>query len=69
MWLPDGSLLASCSYAFLHSDEANIHITVFVWIYIINFAYSWGPGSWILITEIFPSPFEPREPPSVPPQT
>lgn len=29
-------------------------ITVFVWIYIINFAYSWGPGSWILIAEIFP---------------
>lgn len=28
--------------------------TVFVWLYIINFAYSWGPGSWILIAEIFP---------------
>ncbi|KAK7712152.1 hypothetical protein SLS57_007828 [Botryosphaeria dothidea] len=26
----------------------------FVWLYIVNFAYSWGPGSWILIAEIFP---------------
>ena len=39
---------------FLRSDEANIDTLVFVWIYIINFAYSWGPGSWILIAEIFP---------------
>jgi hypothetical protein len=54
MWLPDGLLLVSCSHVFLHSDEANINTVVFVWIYIINFAYSWGPGSWILIAEIFP---------------
>jgi hypothetical protein len=33
--------------------KANISV-VFVWLYIINFAYSWGPGSWILIAEIFP---------------
>jgi len=46
--------LVSCSHAFLHIDEANIDNIVFVWIYIINFAYSWGPGSWILIAEIFP---------------
>ncbi|KAJ5096207.1 quinate permease [Penicillium alfredii] len=30
----------------------------FIWIYIANFAYSWGPASWVLITvgnaEIFP---------------
>jgi hypothetical protein len=39
---------------FFRSDEANIDTLVFVWIYIINFAYSWGPGSWILIAEIFP---------------
>ena len=38
----------------LQSEEADIYIAVFVWIYIINFAYSWGPGSWILIAEIFP---------------
>lgn len=27
---------------------------VFVWLYIVNFAYSWGPASWTLIAEIFP---------------
>lgn len=27
---------------------------VFVWIYVVNYAASWGPGSWILIAEIFP---------------
>ncbi|KFZ03564.1 hypothetical protein V502_10838 [Pseudogymnoascus sp. VKM F-4520 (FW-2644)] len=26
----------------------------FIWIYIANFAYSWGPASWVLISEIFP---------------
>ncbi|KAA8900218.1 general substrate transporter [Sphaerosporella brunnea] len=25
-----------------------------VWIYAMNFGYSWGPASWILISEIFP---------------
>jgi sugar porter (SP) family MFS transporter len=29
-------------------------LIVFVWIYIVNFAYSWGPGSWTLTAEIFP---------------
>ncbi|KPI41267.1 putative quinate permease [Cyphellophora attinorum] len=27
---------------------------VFVWIYEVNFGYSWGPGAWVLISEIFP---------------
>lgn len=27
---------------------------VMVWIFVINFAYSWGPCSWILIAEIWP---------------
>ncbi|KFZ24739.1 hypothetical protein V502_00800 [Pseudogymnoascus sp. VKM F-4520 (FW-2644)] len=26
----------------------------FIWIYIANFGYSWGPASWVLIAEIFP---------------
>ncbi|KAJ9300237.1 hypothetical protein DTO271G3_2354 [Paecilomyces variotii] len=26
----------------------------FVWIFIANFAYSWGPCAWIVISEIFP---------------
>jgi hypothetical protein len=54
MWLPDGSLLVKLTAIIAHSDNANMIIAVFVWIYIINFAYSWGPGSWILIAEIFP---------------
>jgi len=27
---------------------------VFVWIFSIAFGYSWGPGAWVLIAEIFP---------------
>jgi hypothetical protein len=38
----------------VYSHNAKVIIAVFVWIYIINFAYSWGPGSWVLIAEIFP---------------
>ncbi|KAH8655463.1 quinate permease [Xylariales sp. PMI_506] len=27
---------------------------VMIWLYIVNFAYSWGPASWTLIAEVFP---------------
>ncbi|CAL5866708.1 uncharacterized protein PFLUO_LOCUS918 [Penicillium psychrofluorescens] len=27
---------------------------VFVWIFVINFAYSWGPVAWIVVSEVFP---------------
>lgn len=27
---------------------------VMIWLYIVNFAYSWGPCSWVMIAEIFP---------------
>ncbi|KAJ5309362.1 uncharacterized protein N7443_001823 [Penicillium atrosanguineum] len=30
---------------------------VFVWIYEINFGYSWGPGAWVVVAEIFPLGF------------
>ncbi len=40
-------------FHFNYFVNANLK-TVFVWLYIVNFAYSWGPGSWILIAEIFP---------------
>ncbi|KAF7712316.1 MFS-type Sugar/inositol transporter [Penicillium ucsense] len=26
----------------------------FIWIFIINFAYSWGPVAWIVVSEVFP---------------
>jgi Sugar (and other) transporter len=50
----DGLLFVSCTCVLLYTRNTNGSITAFVWIYIINFAYSWGPGSWILIAEIFP---------------
>lgn len=28
---------------------------VFIWFYIFNFGYSWGPVSWIVISELMPS--------------
>ncbi|KAI1424944.1 sugar transporter [Xylaria sp. FL1777] len=27
---------------------------VFVWIFVINFGYSWGPSAWIIVAELFP---------------
>ncbi|KAJ5375943.1 Major facilitator superfamily domain general substrate transporter [Penicillium cosmopolitanum] len=27
---------------------------VFIWIFVINFAYSWGPVAWIVTSEVFP---------------
>ncbi|EPS40346.1 hypothetical protein H072_5835 [Dactylellina haptotyla CBS 200.50] len=27
---------------------------IFVWIYEIHFGYSWGPGAWVLVSEVFP---------------
>ncbi|KAK5125359.1 hypothetical protein LTR85_000468 [Meristemomyces frigidus] len=29
-------------------------IDVFVWIFVGNFAYSWGPVAWIVVSEVFP---------------
>ena len=26
----------------------------FIWLYSINFGYSWGPVAWIIISEVFP---------------
>ncbi|KAI9709509.1 MAG: hypothetical protein M1820_003269 [Bogoriella megaspora] len=38
------------------SQAANICLIVFVCIYIFFFAMTWGPGAWVLISEIFPLP-------------
>lgn len=27
---------------------------VFVWIFVLNFAYSWGPVAWIVVSEVYP---------------
>ncbi|PQE22199.1 Quinate permease protein [Rutstroemia sp. NJR-2017a WRK4] len=49
-----GIIVAKCSHDWTQNAVAGWVAVVFVWLYIINFAYSWGPGSWILIAEIFP---------------
>jgi len=49
---PDGLQLVSKPFSKLNIPTNRA--AVFVWLYIVNFAYSWGPGSWILIAEIFP---------------
>ncbi|KAH7043174.1 putative MFS quinate transporter [Macrophomina phaseolina] len=47
-------IVAKCGHDWTQYAAAGWAAVVFVWFYIINFAYSWGPGSWILIAEIFP---------------
>ncbi|KAI4727376.1 putative MFS monosaccharide transporter [Aureobasidium sp. EXF-10728] len=43
-----------------YSDDWPSHVAagwvciVFVWVFIANFAYSWGPVSWIVVSEVFP---------------
>ncbi|KAJ5930396.1 hypothetical protein N7466_005889, partial [Penicillium verhagenii] len=37
-----------------HHKAAGWVAVVFVWIYEINFGYSWGPGAWVMVAEIFP---------------
>lgn len=27
---------------------------VLIWIFAIGFGYSWGPGAWVIVAEIFP---------------
>lgn len=49
-----GVIIATCGQDWLTHKAAGWAAVVFVWIYIINYAASWGPGSWILIAEIFP---------------
>lgn len=33
---------------------------VFIWLFAVNFAYSWGPVSWVLAQEIFPNSLRSR---------
>ncbi|KAE9363807.1 general substrate transporter [Stipitochalara longipes BDJ] len=49
-----GVIVATCGHDWSTHAAAGWAAVVFVWLYIVNFAYSWGPGSWILIAEIFP---------------
>ncbi|KAK8255562.1 quinate permease [Phyllosticta capitalensis] len=49
-----GVIIATCGQDWLAHKAAGWAAVVFVWIYVVNYAASWGPGSWILIAEIFP---------------
>lgn len=49
-----GVIVAKCSHDWNAHAAAGWGAVVMIWLYIVNFAYSWGPASWILIAEIFP---------------
>ncbi|KAL1859994.1 hypothetical protein Plec18170_001943 [Paecilomyces lecythidis] len=47
-------IVAKFQHDWQHHAAAGWTAVAFIWIYIANFAYSWGPASWVLISEIFP---------------
>ena len=49
-----GVIAAKCQGDWEAHRAAGWAAVVMVWLYIVNFAYSWGPASWTLIAEIFP---------------
>ncbi|KAI5357700.1 Putative major facilitator, sugar transporter, major facilitator superfamily [Septoria linicola] len=49
-----GIIVATCGHDWPGHVAAGWVAVVFVWLYIVNFAYGWGPVSWTLIAEIFP---------------
>jgi MFS family permease len=49
-----GVIVAKCQHDWNAHVAAGWVAVVMIWLYIANFAYSWGPASWILIAEIFP---------------
>ena len=49
-----GCLGAVYQSSWASNQAAGWAAVVMIWLYIVNFAYSWGPASWTLIAEIFP---------------
>ncbi|KAJ5106608.1 hypothetical protein N7456_003283 [Penicillium angulare] len=47
-------IVAKFQHDWEHHATAGWAAVAFIWIYIANFGYSWGPASWVLIAEIFP---------------
>ncbi|EAW07049.1 putative MFS monosaccharide transporter [Aspergillus clavatus NRRL 1] len=47
-------IIGSYSGDFENHKAAGWVAVVFVWIFIINFAYAWGPVAWIVVSEVFP---------------
>lgn len=47
-------IIGSYQHQFDEHRAAGWAAIVFVWIFVINFAYSWGPVAWIVTSEVFP---------------
>lgn len=47
-------IIGSYENSWLTHRAAGWAAIVFVWIFVINFAYSWGPVAWIVTSEVFP---------------
>ncbi|KAJ5723701.1 hypothetical protein N7488_001736 [Penicillium malachiteum] len=47
-------IIATYENRWQENRSAGWAAVVFVWIYVINFAYSWGPCAWIVVSEVFP---------------
>ena len=43
-------IVAKCQNDWEHHASAGWAAVAFIWIYIANFGYSWGPASWVLIS-------------------
>lgn len=54
-------IVAKCGSDWKTHAAAGWAAVAFIWIYIANFAYSWGPASWILVAEIFPLSIRAKE--------
>ena len=48
-----GVLVSQFQHDWVTHAAAGWACVVMIWLYIINFAYSWGPVSWTLIAEVF----------------
>jgi MFS family permease len=49
-----GVISAKCQSDWEAHKAAGWAAVVMIWLYIANFAYSWGAASWVLNAEIFP---------------
>ncbi|PYI12529.1 quinate permease [Aspergillus sclerotiicarbonarius CBS 121057] len=49
-----GVIVAKCQDDWPAHRAAGWASVAMIWLYIFNFAYSWGPASWTLIAEIYP---------------
>jgi MFS family permease len=49
-----GGVAARFQDDWTESPAAGWACVVMIWLYIVNFAYGWGPCSWTLIAEVFP---------------